>query len=687
MWTTFLIASILLFAILYIPGTILLRAFSRSTINSFICAPVISITTLTISGICFSLLNIYSTGFRLLIPLFLISFVFIFVLIYKKNKILKLKQARLFKWKNILRSEWIILATYLLLAGCIVLFYFIQPLDGADSFVQDSDNSWHLSLIQSFATSGDMSILNSTLYHDLYDIDTTLVSSSGSFYPAVWHLLCAIIVSLISCPIPLAANATNFIFLWLVFPSGVYLLLKILFQNNKLILTLGSVICLAFGAFPWGTLIPASGPLYPNFIGLSLFPIAAYAFIRIFNQQRLNGTTIFNIGFCLVAFLAVALCHPNTIFSLAVFLIPFVIYTIYRISKSKTNDEKIIIAACVFTIIFIALIWLACYKMPFLQGVVNFNWESYTSSRQELINLLTLAYRRSTAQLFLALLVIIGIIYCIYNKKYFWIAASYFIACTLCFISATTDGELKSLLTGFWYTDTYRLAANCALFGIPLATLGIYSLIIFIKTIVNLVLKYLGTREVTLLPCIAICFLFLLTNYYPNFYLPGFNNITTTFGDIEYCNSEANKKDRPNLYDQEEQQFVKEVAKIVDKNYLIYNNADDGSAFAYMSDDLNLCYRRSAAELLNNESPQSELLRTSINELTTNAEVRSVIKQANIRYILILDMGGEAVENRCYYGYYTREKWIGINSITDQTSGLKTLLSKGDMRLYEIMDT
>ena len=65
--------------------------------------------------------------------------------------------------------------------------------------------------------------------------------------------------------------------------------------------------------------------------------------------------------------------------------------------------------------------------------------------------------------------------------------------------------------------------------------------------------------------------------------------------------------------------------------------------------------------------------------------MQKVIKDANIRYILILDLGGEITDERCFYGYYTPSKWTGINNIDDETPGLKTLLAEGDMRLYEIL--
>ena len=43
-------------------------------------------------------------------------------------------------------------------------------------------------------------------------------------------------------------------------------------------------------------------------------------------------------------------------------------------------------------------------------------------------------------------------------------------------VGITTEGPLKQLLAGFWYTDPHRTAASVALLAVPLASLGLGSL-------------------------------------------------------------------------------------------------------------------------------------------------------------------------------------------------------------------
>ena len=334
----------------------------------------------------------------------------------------------------------------------------------------------------------------------------------------------------------------------------------------------------------------------------------------------------------------------------------------------------------------VAVIWYLLYTTPYLQSTVHYNWASYASIRQELVNIVTLGFRVPAAQISLAILVFIGVLYTLYERRYLWLTVSYAVICAFCFVGATTDGALKSFLTGFWYTDPYRLAAMAALIGIPLATLGLYILLQAVKKISTRMVAPEKSKSLITILSVALVIGFIAVNYYPSYTLPGRGNVVTAFGDYETCNILANLQDRDNLYDREEAAFAGKVKDVVDPAYCIYNNADDGSPFAYAFEGLNLCYRRSAAQLLDGgESVQSELLRNRIDDLASDDEVQKVIKDANIRYILILDLGGEITDERCFYGYYTPSKWTGINNIDDETPGLKTLLAEGDMRLYEIL--
>ena len=691
MWVEFLLACIVLAGIVYVPGCLFLKSFRSDWLTSIVCAPVFTIPVYSMLGVVYAQIGVAASMATLVVPLVVLEVV-IFGCSLARGTVrfaasLRAGQQR----RPITRSAWFGLFCYVLVAAILAFFYYVQTLDGAWSFAQDSDNSWLLALIQSFSQSGNASMLDATLYHDLEGLGlTTLVPVTGSFYPAAWHILAALDVMALQVPVSLAANAVNCLFIILVFPSSMFLFLRTLFEKHSwLLVCLGSIICLGFVAFPWGMLLSVSGPLFPNLAGFSLVPLCCTFFIRLCrggSRRRMAMLAILLV----FGLMALVVLHANAAFTTALILIPFCVYQIFlRIMNSGLRSSIkpwYAVAGCLAFLVGVAVIWYLLYTTPYLQSTVHYNWASYASIRQELVNIVTLGFRVPAAQISLAILVFIGVLYTLYERRYLWLTVSYAVICAFCFVGATTDGALKSFLTGFWYTDPYRLAAMAALIGLPLATLGLYILLQAVKKISTRMVAPEKSKSLITILSVALVIGFIAVNYYPSYTLPGRGNVVTAFGDYETCNILANLQDRDNLYDREEAAFAGKVKDVVDPAYCIYNNADDGSPFAYAFEGLNLCYRRSAAQLLDGgESVQSELLRNRIDDLASDDEVQKVIKDANIRYILILDLGGEITDERCFYGYYTPSKWTGINNIDDETPGLKTLLAEGDMRLYEIL--
>lgn len=680
MWFDFFCMAIFVAGIIYLPSVLIIRAFNQSWLKSFICAPLISVAAYCILSIVYAKVGLSASFFSLVVPLLIVE-----VLIFAIVGLVRTKSSsKQFLWSTqTTKTDWLTWGCYIGVAAIVAIYYYLGTLDGPASFSQDSDNTWHLALIQSFAQSGNFSVIDASLYHDYQQLDMSpLMPSGGTFYPAAWHILAAFCVQQFGVSVSLAANAVNMVFLTLVLPSNFWFLFKTLFPGNKKLLVVGSIFPLAFVAYPWGMFI--FGPLYPNFAGLAFVPLVCALFIGLFADRK-ESNKILRIVLILAGICSMAMLHANAVFTFGVILVPYCVYLIVNKIYASHLDKKrklvfSIIGSGLFCLVVLA-IWAILYQLPFLQSTVGFSWDPYADKHQEFVNILLLAYIFPASQIILAGVVLLGVIYTFYNRRFLWITASYAIACGLCFLSATSDGLLKSFFTGFWYTDVHRLSATAVLAAIPLAALGLYVVLRFIEKIAK---QLVGPEQQKRFICVSsfACVLcFVVMNFYPNFSIPGVGYIETGFGEYQRSNITLNSYARPNIYDEEEKAFVEKVKDVVDPDYSIYNNADDGSPFAYAFDDLNLLYRRSATD---GESKQSKLLRDSIDELSTNSDVQDALQKANARYILILDQGGEVLPERCYYGYYAPSRWQGANAIDDDTPGLKVLLSEGDMRLYEI---
>lgn len=686
MWFDFLLTTVFIVLALYLPTCLIARAFNQSWLRSFVCAPIFSIFGYCLLGICYAKIGFIATPLSMILPLLVVE-ALVFCIVGELRK--KSTQQVFLHPSQDTKQEWMLWGCYAGVAALVVLYYYVGTLDGAASFPQDSDNTWHLALIQSFVQSGDLSILDSTLYHDFRQFDIApIVPIGGGFYPAAWHVLAALCVQQFGVPVSLAANSVNLVFLVLVFPSCMWYFFRMLFPKKATIIALGSILCLGFVAYPWGMLISVSGPLYPNFAGYAFVPLVCALFMGLFSRGGKDGKFA-KIVMILIGVVTMAMLHVNAVFATVVILVPYCVYRITKRIHGMSFDKKrklvFSVAASILFLLVVLGVWAILFNTPALHTTVSYLWAPYADKHQEFINILLLAYKIPGTQIVLAIAVLVGVVYTFYNRKYLWLSFSYLIACWFCFLSATGNSFLKSFFTGFWYTDVYRLGAMAALVAIPLAALGLYVMIELIKRVSRQILSEKKQRSFVRVSGIAFILCFVAANYYPSFSVPGIGYVETGFGYYQRCNIVANAIDRPNLYDEDEKEFVQKVSEIVDPSYVIYNNADDGSPFAYAFNGLNLAYRRSAAQLLDGgETAQSKLLRNNLNELSTNKEVQEALKSANVRYILVLDLGGEATDERCYYGYYSPSKWKGPNAINDDTPGLKTLLSEGDMRLYEI---
>lgn len=695
MWDSFALSVAVLLVGMYVPGYLLLEPFGVRKLERLICAPAVSIAVLSLLAIAYTWLGVFQTGALLLASLLCIALVvFAGTLAVRKAKgrLDETKGARGGGRLNLpvrLGTDARILLLYLGVALVIGIRFFIIPLDGADSFVQDSDNSWHLSLIRSFVDSGNMSTLDTNLFHDLDGRELTIMPTNGSFYPAAWHELAAILTSLFGVPVSLAANALNFVLLVFVFPPAAFLFLREVFDGDTRKVAFGSAVSLAFVSFPWGMLIPASGPLYPLLLGMCFVPLMGALVVGVVRAKGTLEKMKRIVLMCVVA-VVMALGHPSALFTAVLIMAPYCTYAVFKAVKIRVDSSgiphggAIAVASGFAFALAVLLLWAIAFKLPFLQSTVTFNWASYASPGEEIVNILTLELKRPASQICLSILVFLGVVRALRDRRFAWMVVSYVLSCVFLFVSATSEGFLKSFLTGFWYTDTYRLAANVAFVGIPLATLGLWWSTNLVCKAASLWIQKVSERRIQRIAAAVVSIVFVVVNYYSDFSADTAEGDTVAFGDVEASLTSGNYKTRNNLYDAAEIEFAKAVAESVDPDDLIYNNADDGSPFSYAFEGLNLCYRRSAAELLKSESEPSELLRLHLSEFASDSEVQDVVEEAGIKYVLILDLGGEPLDERCYYGYYTMDKWSGMNPIDDDTPGFRVVLSEGDMRLYEI---
>ena len=669
----FVLAFIAAFSFIYIPGTALLLAFGFSRIRSVVLAPIVSIVCYGGLGVLYSAMGIWFSWKSAVVPFVVISLVALFCrLVFEKRAKVKLNHSDS-------ASSWLMLALYVVVGVVLGCYAFISLIDVDSAFMQAWDNGWHLSLVRSFLDSGSYSVLSTTAYPN----SVSPLESAPSFYPAAWHILVAMSFDASGATMAAAANAVNALFSFVVFPSGMYYLLFTLFCDDKKKLFWGSLVSMTFASFPW--LFLCFGPLFPNLVSLALVPAVSAVFISIFGRGISRTLRVKSIVLFFVGGVALALGQPNSVFSAAVFLIPFCVDAICRAVyprfASKRKGAIFSIATSIVFVLLVCAVWIGLHNAPFMQAVVSFNWQSFASKSQAVVNALTQTYVSSqSSQILLGGFTLAGVAYSVYRRKYLWLSFSFMLVCVIYCASVTSDGYWKSLLAGFWYTDYQRIAATATFISTPLACLGLWGTATMMGRLARVVFHKTGDIAHSGIYKALAYIIVLAAVVFPSFEMPGYGSVETAFGSVR-ANIQRTYSLESNMLDYTEIEFLEKVKEAVPDGSLILNGSHDGSVFAYGLYDLDVFYRNFGIEWSGSERDESKQVRLNLDDYCYDQNVQSAINSIGAEYVLLLGQGND---EEYHLSSYLERDWAGVAGITDQTPGFELVLGDGDMRLYKI---
>lgn len=664
MWLTFALAVCLGVVVLYAPGYLVGRAVSLERFASVAVAPAFSVVALVILGVILNAAHVRCDGWMLLLACAALC-----LLIYGACRVLRGLRGvdgRTHLTRIAVDSEWALVALYVGVAAAVSLVVFVHAMGDPVSFSRNDDTTVHLSVVRGFLDSGTFSTLNVTKYLDL--------GEPGGYYSAAWHVVTAVVASLVGNQVTLATNAMIFVVCVFVLPVGLLFLLRQLFPDNKLALYAGSLFSVAFCGYPWGFVV--FGQLLSNLLSFALIPGALGLLI-----SSLNASGPSKSGFAVAyacSMISVALAQPNGAFTLGIWSVAFAVSHLWsKRSDSYWSGKRTAIILCFAA----CTAWALLFVAPPLQGAVTYSWKSTLSIPKAIVaGLLFMFTNREGVQPFLTVLVLLGVAKTLKDRRLRWLSVSYITAFSFYVIDVATDGFVKQLLTGFWYTDYYRTGAMTALFAIPLAVLGFAWLV---KLGTSLLGKTrlgrqgsCGSRAmaVVLVVLLAVCqfapvrFAFGKTDV-----RPGLMKIHAEVGSRYSWEKGLTS---------EEDEFVKRVMSIAGCDCVV-NVPSDGSCWSYGVEGINTMFRRSATAGPSGSEPYATVLRTKLCDYTASDEVREAVEKTGARYVMLLDE--KSYDDRTVVKLrYKEEDWVGIESITQDTPGFTLVLSEGDMRLYRI---
>lgn len=695
MWSDFYLAAAALCAVLLAPGFLALRAAGLSRVASLCCAPLASISLVSLLGQVLAFAGVSSSPVVLLAPLLA---ALLAAALASRGRATRADTCRTAPWVPLV---------FLVLGVALAHNLFVSRIGDADQLFQAYDLTHHLNTIQAIADSGRFSSFGVGPYLTAADQAIAPVSYA-TFYPSAYHVVCALVVQATGATVPVVINASMFVYAGVVFPLAMAGLMSAVFPGERRTVLFGAVATVSFVAFPW--LLLAFGPVFPNVAGFACMPAAMALFVWAIGPETSRSGRVRLFATLAVFVLGMALLHPNTVFTCIVLLAPYAVTRIWGAKALEGRSRPVRAGACAAFVALCLAVWLVCYKLPFFQDIVTHHWDSFARPWQEVVNILTQTYSLGffsevAAQLLLGALVVAGAVRAIYLPGRRWLAVSYALACLICFVGATRNDELQHLFAGFWYTDPMRLGAMASVAAMPLAAMGLdwaYATALALAGRYN---ARLGRRTHAPIVAVVVGAGFLLLNFMPEFNLPGLHHeytqaeqefnrtagdprdfsksVHTTFGDYRDIIAEVYSYGTP--LDSGEEIFLDKVRALVGDD-LVINDPMDGSFLAYGYNGTRVYNRNFVGFGGSRETAESEVIRTRLCDIATDDEVRDAVESVGARYVMVMrqdDSEWSLINQR---GDFKPELFSGISSIGPDTPGFTRVLRYGTMSLYRIDD-
>lgn len=664
-------SMILMLLVLYAPGWLIYLAGGFAALPALVLAPTISVVWMCVAGIAYDLVGIPANIVTVFAPLAIAAIATV-----------ALRRLRGHDEKP---SHWLgenltVPAACLYVAvGAVscALLYLYQRTD-MSSFIYQWDNDTHLGVIRAFADSQKMSTLHVSSYLTAGDLPADPFGNTSGYYPAAFHELCALIVLARHVTAPLAVNASIAVMGAVIFPLSMSLFVSELFDDDRVALYSGAVLCGLFPAMPYaGTFY---GPVYPNIFAVSLLPVGLALAFRLMRDRESRRPSTFVV--LLVTLIALAFVHPNALFSLGVICVPTLTVQVAREERAKgaSGLRSFVIGALV--LFAFVVLWGILFIAPPLRGVVTGQFVPTTTvgdAIRSMFLFLPSSFLQTIGggQPILFVLVTVGIVADIVKRRFPGLVATYVLLQVMCIIATSTFNLFKQILTGFWYTDSNRLAAILAIVSIALAAEGVSWIAEGVR---NLMARKPRRKTVdtaaTVVTATAVLLVVVLEGY------GIFPNEGGTLARIQYTLNGAYGD--WNAYTVNERGAVRELKGIVGDD-IVANSTYDGSLFAYGSDDVHMLYRFND-NLYNidgeaTDTADAQLVRTKLNEIASNPEVKAAAERLGVRWVAQLDTTHAIQEAN---GFYRAEDWVGIESVDENTPGFQLAYQNGYVKLYKI---
>jgi hypothetical protein len=257
------------------------------------------------------------------------------------------------------------------------------------------------------------------------------------------------------------------------------------------------------------------------------------------------------------------------------------------------------------------------------------------------------------------------------------------------FVIDCVPGDLRQILGGYWYVEPIRFEAICVVYSVPVLAAGT----VLPATALRLIAKekkwsdavHIVVAAVTTLVVALAVFRVNDVDVRKGSIINEYDaSAKTPFDEVKARLNWAFDNDAGSILTSNELEFLDKVAEIVPQGALILNDPTDGSAYLYGAEGWNLYYRREVTTAY--DIYGSTLIRLNLDHIDRYMTLQDYLKEIGAQYVLLLDkpQDDDGLTTR-FHTYGTGFYYHGLNSISEDSSGLELVLKQDDMELYKVL--
>jgi hypothetical protein len=534
----------------------------------------------------------------------------------------------------------------------------LQVIGSPENFAQRFDNVFHLNAIQYIIQTGQASSLT---------LGNMVGAEGGSaLYPSAWHSIAALIAQVSGSSVVISENVFNIVIAAVIWPTALMFLMQTIVGWRPIALVLAGGFSAGYAAFPIS--IMDFGPLYPNILAYALLPAAAAVVVQL---CKLGVTTIPQRStlwtLLLLSVPGLALSQTNGLLALLAFALPMGLWAAgtkwLKLRKAGAHRFKFIklIAGTGVGLLAFVVVWKLLRPLAEYDG-----WAPFTTQAGAVGEAVVNGAIGRPPTWAVSVLALIGIYRVVRNHAMTWIFLCWLVPVVLYVTTASAPkGFWRSLLTGGWYQDSYRLAALLPIFSVVLAVIGSLFLWDALKTHVKHVTQSLPIKS-SVAATAACAGLFVLALAAASQY--------GTMGSITKEASNAYVMDpKAPIVDSDELALINRLSHTVPAGDVIAVNPWNGGALAYALSGRKVTnYHMFTADDADRKKIEEE-----IGVAQPASDVCKIANERHVKYIL--DFGSKYLANSAAANDYP-----GVVEVKDSAS-VELVDVQGDARLLRVV--